>query len=53
MTMREPVVISDKGKVALSTRSRWHLVYDVLLWNSFTPDKFDDVAALLFALDKS
>jgi len=38
---KDPVVISNGGKVALSTRTRWNLVYDEAIWNYLVPSIFD------------
>ena len=45
--MRDPVVISDGGKVALSTRTRWNIVYDPAIWSHFSPAKFGETMSRL------
>ena len=36
--MRDPVVISDGDKVALSTCLQWNLVYDEAIWSCLAPN---------------
>ncbi len=38
--MKDPVIIEDNGKVCLSTKTRWNLVYDKSFWASVVPEKF-------------